>query len=169
MTLAATLLPEFDQEMAATRRLLERVPDGISDWQPHPKSMKLGRLATHVAELPKWATHAIRLDELDIAPPGAPPYRGNILPTTAEILALFDANVAEARAALAGASDAEFAKPWSFKVTGKTFWTKPKYEVYRGTALNHLMHHRAQLGVFLRLRDVPIPGTYGPSADEKMG
>jgi len=169
MPLAATLLPEFDQEMANTRRLLERVPDGISDWQPHPKSMKLGRLATHVAETPGWATRAFLKDELDIAPPGGPSPRGNILPTTAEILSLFDANVAEARAALAAASDEEFRKPWTFKVTGKTFWTKPKYEVYRIMSLNHMIHHRAQLGVFLRLLDVPIPGMYGPSADDRMG
>ncbi|MGD0484291.1 MAG: DinB family protein [Gemmatimonadales bacterium] len=169
MTLATLLLPEFDHEMASTRRLLERVPDGKSAWTPHTRSMPLGRLATHVAETPGWATNALTKDELDIAPPGAPPPGGRVLTTRAEILALFDRNAAEARIALADALDDEFEKPWTFKMTGKTFWTRPKYEVYRIFSLNHMIHHRAQLGHYLRLLHIPIPGMYGPSADERAG
>lgn len=169
MPLATLLLPEFDHEMASTRRLLERVPDGKNDWTPHTRSMPLGRLATHVAETPAWATHALTKDELDIAPPGAPPSSSRVLPTTAAVLALFDKNAVEARAALSTALDTEFEKPWTFKRTGKTFWTRPKYEVYRIFSLNHMIHHRAQLGHYLRLLHIPIPGMYGPSADEKMG
>jgi uncharacterized damage-inducible protein DinB len=165
--LAALLLPEFDAEMATARRMLERVPDGKSDWRPHAKSMTLGRLATHVSEIPKWVTNTITLDELDIAPTGRPTVPYPVLPTTAAILEQFERNAAEARALLVATSDGEFAKPWTFKFAGKTFWTKPKFDVYRINAMNHLVHHRAQLGVFLRLLDIAIPGSYGPSADER--
>src|SRR6266550_4437285 len=130
MPLAELLLPEFDEEMTATRRVLERVPDGKASWKPHPKSMTLGRLATLVAELPAWAVTALTLDELDITP------------------------------------DAEFKKPWAFKVAGRTVDTSPKYTVYRRTVLNHLAHHRGQLTVYLRLNDAPVPAVYGPTADE---
>ncbi len=162
------LLPEFDEEMAATRRMLERVPDGRPAWQPHTRSMTLGRLATHVAEIPAWATRSLTLSEFDISPPGAPPYQPRVLGTTAEILAVFDGNVADARRALAAAADAEFTRPWTFKRGGQVIWTKPKHEVYRRMGISHMVHHRAQLGVYLRLQEVPIPGTYGPSADEKL-
>src|SRR5881392_4432910 len=113
MPLAELLLPEFDEEMTATRRVLERVPDGKSSWKPHPKSMTLGRLATLVAELPTWAVHALTLDELDIMPPGGPPPKFEALESTARILELFDRNAKAARAALAKTSDPEFKKPWA--------------------------------------------------------
>lgn len=167
MPLTDLLLAEFDEEMAATRRMLERVPDGKAAWQPHAKSMALGRLATHVAEIPSWAVRSLTTSEYDIAPPGAAPYQPRTLNSTAEILAVFDQNVADARKALAAASDAEFAKPWTFKRGGQVIWTKPKHDVFRRMGINHLVHHRAQLGVYLRLQEVPIPGMYGPSADEK--
>jgi uncharacterized damage-inducible protein DinB len=166
MSIADSLLPEFDEEMAAARRMLERVPDGKTTWQPHEKSMTLGRLATHVAQLPGWAVNSVTKDELDIAPPGAPPPQRLILDQTAKILELFDKNVQEARQALATTSDAEFAKPWAFKLGGRTMWTRPKLQVYRRMMMSHLVHHRAQLGVYLRLNGVPVPGMYGPSADE---
>ena len=166
MALKDLLLPEFDAEMATARRMLERVPDGKAGWQPHPKSMTLGRLATHVAEIPGWIGRALSLGEFDIAPPGGPPYNPRVLETTAERLAVFDRNVADGRRALSAAGDAEFAKPWILKRGGLTIWTKTRYEVLRGMALSHLVHHRAQLGVYLRLNEVPIPGSYGPSADE---
>lgn len=167
MSMADLLLPEFDEEMAATRRMLERVPDGKAEWQPHARSMTLGRLATHVAEVPGWTVRSLTLSELDIAPPGGPPFQARTLPSTAEILRVFDQNVAEGRRALAAVQDAEFAKPWTFKRAGQTIWTRPKHEVFRRMAMSHLVHHRAQLGVYLRLQEVAIPGMYGPSADEQ--
>ncbi len=157
MPLAELLLPEFDEEMTATRRVLERVPDGKASWKPHPKSMTLGRLATLVAELPGWVVNTIARDELDIMPPGGPPLKFEALDRTSRILELFDRNAAAARAALATASDAEFKKPWA---------TNPKFTVYRRTVLNHLVHHRGQLTVYLRLNGAAIPAVYGPTADE---
>lgn len=167
MPLTDVLLPEFDEEMAATRKILERVPEGKPRWQAHPKSMTFARLATHVAQIPQWTVNSVTKEELDIAPPGAPPTKPLVLEKTSELLALFDEKVREARAALAQVTDADLSKPWTFKVGGKTFWTKPRYHVYRRMMLNHLVHHRAQLGVYLRLNGVPVPGMYGPSADEK--
>jgi len=166
MPLAELLLPEFDEEMAATRRLLERVPDGKASWKPHPKSMTLGRLATLVAELPGWVVNTISREELDIMPPGAPPPKLEAFGSTQQILELFDKNVAAARAAVAKASDAEFKKPWTFKVAGRSVTTSPKFTVYRRTVLNHLVHHRGQLTVYLRLTGAAIPAIYGPTADE---
>ncbi len=166
MPLAELLLPEFDEEMTATRRVLERVPDGKASWKPHPKSMTLGRLATLVAELPAWAVNALTLDELDIMPPGGPPPKFEALGSTKQILDVFDRNAKTARAALVKTPDAEFKKPWAFKVAGRTVDTSPKYTVYRRTVLNHLAHHRGQLTVYLRLNDAPVPAVYGPTADE---
>ncbi len=161
------LIAEFDEEMAATRRMLERVPDGKAGWQPHQRSMTLGRLATHVAEVPAWTVRSLTLGEFDISPPGAPPFQPRTLATTAEVLAVFDKNVVDGRRALAAAKDAEFSRPWTFKRGGQVIWTKSKHEVYRRMALNHMVHHRAQLGVYLRLQELPVPGMYGPSADEQ--
>ncbi|HEX4600671.1 MAG TPA: DinB family protein [Gemmatimonadales bacterium] len=166
MTLAQLLLPEFDEEMAATRRVLERVPNGKASWAPHPKSMTLGRLATLLAELPNWAVNAVTKDELDIAPPGSPPFRPQTLEPTARVLALFDQNARAARDAVARTSDAEFGKPWAFRVGGRVVWTQTKLAVYRRTVLNHLVHHRGQLTVYLRLTGVAVPAIYGPTADE---
>jgi uncharacterized damage-inducible protein DinB len=165
--LADLFLVDFDAETATARKLLERVPDGKPEWRPHPKSMTLGRLATHVGELPEWVTNTFIHDELDLAPGGKVPEFFPILPSTAAMLEQFDRNVARARAVLAAATDADFQKPWALKWAGQTLWTKPKHEVFRIWAMNHLVHHRAQLGVYLRLLDVPIPGSYGPSADEQ--
>jgi uncharacterized damage-inducible protein DinB len=166
MSLAQTILPEFDQEMKGVRRALERVPDDRLGWKPHPKSMTLGRLASHLAELPTWAVHSLKLDSLDIAPPGQPTPRGASLGSRQEILALFDAKVAEARAAIAEAPDEAFGQPWSLLRGGQTIFTLPRLAVLRSAVLNHMIHHRGQLTVFLRLNDVPVPSLYGPSADE---
>lgn len=166
MTIAASLLPEFDQEMASARRMLERVPDGKTDWRPHEKSMPLGRLATHLGELPQWASNAVTLDELDIAPPDAGPFVPTILEKTSEILELFDKNVAEARGHIAGADDATMTRGWTFKVGGQDAFTLPKIAVIRSFVMNHLIHHRGQLSVYLRLLGQPLPAIYGPSADE---
>jgi uncharacterized damage-inducible protein DinB len=168
MSLSEMLLPEFDDEMANTRRLLACVPDGKTAWQPHEKSMTLGRLATHVAEIPNWTINALTKDELDVRPQGQP-YQPKTLGSTAEILDLFDRNVAAARTTLAAASDRALAEPWVLKAGGQTISTSTRLSSYRRFALNHLVHHRAQLGVYLRLNGVPIPGMYGPSADDRAG
>ena len=167
MSIAQSLLPEFDQEMAGTRKELERVPEGKFDWRPHPKSMLLGRLASHLAELPSWGQYALELTELDIAPPGAPAPGANNLGTRAEILALFDKCSAATRKAIASAADADWMVPWSLKKGGATIFTLPRIAVVRSMVMNHMIHHRAQLGVYLRLLDVPVPGLYGPTADER--
>ena len=160
------LLPEFDMEMANTRKTLERVPDDKLGWKPHEKSMTMGRLAIHLAELPAWAIFTINDDELDIAPVGAPPYQPPKVNSRKELLALFDKNVAATRPVIAGATDAHLLKPWSLLAAGKTIFTLPRFTVLRGTVMNHIVHHRAQLGVFLRLNNIPLPAIYGPSADE---
>ena len=167
MTIAESLIPEFDQEMANTRRMLERVPDGKSDWRPHEKSMPLGRLATHLGELPQWASNAVTLDELDIAPPEAGEFVPTVVERTSEILDLFDRNVAEARAHIAASDDATLMKGWTFKVGGHSAFTLPKIAVIRSFVMNHMLHHRGQLSVYLRLLDQPLPAIYGPSADEQ--
>jgi uncharacterized damage-inducible protein DinB len=163
MSFSKTLLREFDEEMKNTRKILACVPDGKFDYQPHPKSMTLGRLATHVAELPSWTTFTLDLEVLELGPDFKPAFAN----TQAELLEMFDKHVAEARAKIEGASDEDWQKIWTFKWDGKTVMSMPRAVVMRGTIMNHLIHHRAQLGVFLRLNDVEIPGMYGPSADEK--
>lgn len=164
MPFSQTLLPEFDGEMENTRKLLACVPDGKFDYQPHEKSMTLGRLASHVAEMPGWAVFTLDRELLDLQPDAKP----RIATSRAELLEMFNKNVAEAREKIAAASDEDWQKIWTFKYAGKTIMAMPRSEVMRGTIMNHLIHHRAQLGVFLRLNDVLFPGMYGPSADEKF-
>jgi uncharacterized damage-inducible protein DinB len=161
MTIAQTLLPEFDQEMATTRRLLERVPDDKATWKPHEKSFSLGHLAQLVARMPGWNTQAMNATELDLAS-----FTGYSHEKTATLLVEFDRNVREARAALAAASDDDFQVPWSLKAGDRVFMTLPRGAVVRQN-INHLIHHRGQLSVYLRLVDVPLPSIYGPTADEK--
>ena len=162
MSLAQMLLPEFDKEMASTRKLLECVPDGKYDYKPHDKSMTFGRLAGHVAEIPSYGTATIKLEKLEMKG-GEKPFA----PTSKkELLETFDKYVAEARAAIAGASDEDLAKIWSFSYAGKEVFSMPRIAVLRGMMMNHLIHHRAQLGVYLRMNNVEFPGMYGPSADE---
>ena len=165
MSIAESLLPEFDHEMATTRKFLERTPEANPDWKPHDKSMSLGTLAAHLADLPSWG---VQLDvaELDIAPPGGPAYESPKFESTASTLAQFDRNVAAARVTIAAMSDAEFMKPWSLLMGGQTLFTMPRTAVARTWVLNHIIHHRAQYGVYLRLNNIPIPGSYGPSADD---
>jgi len=166
MKLTETILPEFDQEMASTRKTLERVPDDKFAWKPHEKSFSLGGLATHLANIPSWTAYAFEKDELDIAPPGAPPFHLEEEKSRDALLAVFDKNVAAARAALEAASDEKWAGKWSLLHAGNTILTQPRTKVMRDFVMNHLIHHRAQLGVYLRLLDVPVPSIYGPSADE---
>ncbi len=160
------LLPEFDMEMANTRKTLERVPDDKLGWKPHEKSMTMGRLAGHVAELPMWGHTTINQDSIDIAPAGAPPQQGLTAKSRQDALDAFDKNVASMRAAIAGASDDQLMKPWSLLKGGQTLMTMPKIAVLRGFVMNHAIHHRAQLGVYLRLNNIAVPSIYGPSADE---
>jgi uncharacterized damage-inducible protein DinB len=162
MPMIDALLPEFDHEMAVTRKLLERVPEGRNDWKPHPKSMALGALAQHVATIPMWGTMTLTQSELDLGGAQTLPE----LPTRAERLAFFDENVKTARGHLAGRSDAELMAPWALKRNGQTIFSMPKATVWRSFVMNHHVHHRAQLSVYLRMNDVPVPSMYGPSADE---
>jgi uncharacterized damage-inducible protein DinB len=161
MAISDALLPEFDHEMANTRKTLERVPEGKFDWKPHAKSATMGWLATHVARLPSWAVITLQQDSIDVGTPEAAS-----APAQGELLQLFDKNVADARAAISGANDEQFVEPWSLLNNGKTIFTMPKVAVLRSFVMNHLIHHRAQLGVYLRLNDIPVPSIYGPSADE---
>ncbi|MGE5717218.1 MAG: DinB family protein [Acidobacteriota bacterium] len=154
---------ELDREAASTRKMLERVPEGKNDWAPHPKSMTLGKLATHVATLPSWAG-LLKEDSFDIGvnSVGVPPAP----PTTADLVALFDKTIADAKAALNGLDDARAMGLWTLSMKGKPVFSMPRLAVVRMLILNHTVHHRGQLSVYLRLLDVPVPGMYGPSADE---
>jgi uncharacterized damage-inducible protein DinB len=165
MALSETLLPEFDQEMAATRKTIERVPDAKLDWRAHAKSMTMRDIVTHLANIPTWASHVINKDSLDIAPQGVP-QRAAPLGSTQEALATFDQNVAGARASIADATDEHLAQTWTLLFNGKTMISQPRSALLRRFVLSHTIHHRAQLGVFLRLNDLPVPSVYGPSADE---
>jgi len=163
MPFSQTLLPEFEEEMKNTRKILERVPDDNLNYQPHPKSMTMARLATHVAELPSWTVPTLDQDVLEMSSD----YQPRIAKSNAELLEIFDKGVADARSRIAGASDQTWGKTWTFKWNGQVVMSMPKAAVMRSVIMNHLIHHRAQLGVFLRLNDVAIPGLYGPSADDK--
>jgi uncharacterized damage-inducible protein DinB len=163
MTFSETLLPEFEEEMKNTRKILECVPDGKLDYQPHPKSMTLGRLASHVAELPGWGATTLETELLEMDSS----FKPYIAQSRAELLETFDKNVAKTRERIAAATAEDWAKTWGFKFNGHLVMSMPRTAVMRSVVMNHLIHHRAQLGVFLRLNDVAIPGVYGPSADEK--
>lgn len=166
MPMNQALLGEYDQEMAITRRTLERVPDDKLSWKPHKKSWEMARLATHIAMLPSWGKITFETQELDIEPPGGSPPQQESAKSRKDLLAMFDKNVAETRATVAATGDGEMMKPWTLLKAGKQVMTLPKVAVWHGFVMNHIIHHRAQLGVYLRLNDVPVPSTYGPSADE---
>ena len=162
MSLVDTLVPEFDHEIGVTRRVLERVPEDKFGWKPHAKSMSLGELATHVATIPFWGVPTLNQPELDLGGQN----QNTLVSSRADLLARFDKNTAETRAALVGKTDAEMMVVWSLKNNGEKLFTMPRVAVWRSFVLNHLIHHRAQLGVYLRLNDVAVPASYGPSADE---
>jgi uncharacterized damage-inducible protein DinB len=164
MSYADTILPEFDQEMANTRKVLERIPDDKLDWQPHPKSHTIGWNANHVAEIPNWLVMVLNTPSLDIAPVGGQTFTSPKLTSGKEILEIYDRNVAAARKAITEAKDVS--SPWSLLQAGNPIFTMPRAAVIRSMVLNHLMHHRAHLLVYLRLNDIPVPGMYGPSGDE---
>jgi uncharacterized damage-inducible protein DinB len=162
MTIADTLLPEFDQEMATTRKVLERVPTDKGQWKPHPKSFSLGHLAQLVAGMPGWITNTVTETYLDLGR-----YPGYSYEKTETLLKSFDKHVSEARKAIASAKDADFNVMWSLKHGDRELFRAPRGPQVRQT-INHLVHHRGQLTVYLRLIDVPVPSIYGPSADEQM-
>lgn len=162
MSFSQTLLPEFDEEMKNTRKILECVPDGKFDYKPHPKSMTLGGLATHVAGLPSWTNLTLDTEELNLTPD----FKQEEATNRAGLLAMFDKNAASAREKIAVAKDEDWQVTWTLKFAGDTIFSMPRAMVMRTSIMNHLVHHRAQLGVYLRLNDIAIPGMYGPSADE---
>jgi len=166
MPLNQSLLPEFDHEMANTRKTLERVPEDKFAWKPHEKSFSMVGLATHLATLPSWAVVTIQQDSIDIAPEGVPPPTNEPAKSREDLLATFDRNVAAARNALAEANDEALLKTWTLLKGGKEIFSLPRVAALRSFVMNHNVHHRAQLGVYLRLNDVPVPSIYGPSADE---
>ncbi len=161
MTQAQALIPEFDQEMATGRRLLERVPSDKGTWKPHPKSFPLGHLAQLVAGMPGWQTLTLNNDKLDLSAGVSYTFE-----PTEKLLEVFDRNVREAREALNAAPDANWNDPWSLTMGERVLMTLPRGVVVRQN-INHFIHHRGQLTVYLRLLDVPIPMIYGPTADER--
>lgn len=166
MSINELLLLEFDREMETTRATLERVPFDKKDFVPHPKSMPLGNLAPHVAELAGFGATILTSPELDFSagtPRERPPFE------LAGLLKTFDDNAAKARTALQNLKDDAWTQPWKLSFQGKTIFSGSRFLAYRQMFLNHLVHHRAQLGVYLRLNDKPLPATYGPSADDRMG
>ncbi len=163
MAINDALLPEFDREMGVLRRVLERVPDDKLGWKPHEKSMSLGRLATHLAEMPGIMVRMSHGDSYDMPASYTPRVAGS----RAEILQIFDEAVAQARKELAARTDAEWKAAWTLRREGKELFTMPKVTMIRSMLLNHSIHHRGQLSVYLRLNEVPVPSIYGPSADER--
>lgn len=166
MNYAETILPEFDGEMANTRKVLERVPENKLDWQAHPKSHTIGWNANHFAEILGWVEGALTAPSWDFAPIGGELYQSPKLTSRQEILDLFDRNVAAARKAIAAVRDDQMTQPWSLLKGGTPLLTMPRATVIRSLVLNHLIHHRAILCVYLRLNNVPVPVMYGPSGDE---
>ena len=163
MSIASGFLQEFDAEMAATRRLLERVPEGDLDWKPHPKSRSIGELATHVTELPRWGIRFLK-DSFQVGSEKAP-----AMTEAGAYVARFDENVSAARAKIANASDEFMEKDFTvFKPNGEVFFKHSRRSIVRRILLNHLIHHRGQLTVYLRELDRPLPGIYGPTADEPL-
>lgn len=162
---ADILYTDLENELRTTRRMLELFPAGNNDWRPHEKSMTLGRLAAHVAELPQYGTMIMTTDEMDFATSG---YKPTIYDTAEELLVTFDEKVKALRPVLAAANASALASTWTLRNGEQVFFTRPKGDLVRHMMINHLVHHRAQLGVYYRMLGVALPGSYGPSADEPM-
>ncbi len=165
--ISQSLLQEFDHEMASTRRILERVPESNPDFAPHPKSMTLARLAGHVSEMPSWGLVTLGQDEFDVGAAAAQGGQGSTFSTRANALKFFDENLAKARGLLMSATDERMMETWTLKDKGKSILALPRVAVLRSFVMNHMIHHRAQLGVYLRMNNVALPGMYGPTADEQ--
>jgi len=168
MAISASVLPEFEHEMASTRKILAIVPEGDAAWRPHPKSTSIGALALHLSNIPHWTSATLERTELDLAPPGGPTYDPPKFESIAKALADFDHHVAHGKQLIASATDADWMTPWTFKFAGQTRFTLPRVAVLRSFVMSHMIHHRGQMTVYLRLRDVPLPSIYGPTADEGM-
>jgi len=165
MALRDSLLPELDHELATTRSVLAVVPEAKTAFRPHAKSWTLGELSLHVANLLTWLPSTLRSTELDLSPPGGPAFTPPRFESAAATLKMFDETSRAARAALAAASDAELLVPWTLKKSGQVMFTMPRLACVRSFIMNHMIHHRGQLTVYLRLCDVPLPSVYGPTAD----
>lgn len=163
VTAAEALRTEFARETTSTRRYLERVPGDRLDWRPHPKSFTLGELAAHIIECVRWTESIFAADAFNLDPTTFASYRAA---SAADILATFDADVARGVRALAAIEDGTLARTWQMQINGKVRLERPKGMVFRDFTLSHLIHHRGQLSVYLRLLEVPLPGVYGPTADE---
>lgn len=163
MRIVTAILAELRHEAGNTRRLLERVPDSDLDWKPHPKSMTLRELSSHIVDSLRWTGPTITQEELEIDPQTFVPWRAK---SRDDLVATLDRNLEEAIAVLEEADDEALLVPWTMKVAGRTIFTLPRIAVLRSFVLNHHIHHRGQLEVYLRLRDVPLPQIYGPTADE---
>jgi uncharacterized damage-inducible protein DinB len=168
MTIAEVLLEDYDMEIAMTRRVLAGIPEDKPDFKPHPKSAALGKLTMHVATIPAFGATILTTPGMNLADP-ANKWPDQTFRSRAAALATFDEDAARCRAALAGLSDQELAAPWKFSFGDKVISETPKSLAYRHMCFNHLIHHRSQLLVYLRLNDIPVPGIYGPSADEPFG
>ena len=166
MKITDALLPEFDQEVKTTRKCLERIPEDKFTFKPHPKSFDMISLAIHIATMLGWGVTTLQSDNFDYAPVGVEPYVPPVAKTNADLLAMFDKNAADFRAALAAADNDSMMQPWSLLGGGQVMFTMPRVAVIRGMIFNHIVHHRGQLSVYLRLCDIPVPSIYGPSADE---
>ncbi len=166
MPMNQALLAEFDNEMRTTRRVLERISTETFGWKPHEKSNNMAWLAWHVGTIPIWATVTLNTEVLDFATPDPNMKFPEQPKTNEELMKTFDKAVTDARAAIAAASDEALMKPWTLKNGPQTVFTAPKVAVLRGFVMNHLIHHRGQLSVYMRLKDIPVPSIYGPSADE---
>jgi uncharacterized damage-inducible protein DinB len=164
MPINESLIAEMQQESASTKKMLERAPENSFTWKPHEKSMTLGRLAMHIAEIPMWTDDCLLKDELDFA---RTDYKPRDATTTAELVKFFDENVSKAIEILGKTSDEEFMKDWTMRNGEEIYFTLPKIAVVRSFIMSHGIHHRAQMSVYLRMLDVPVPGVYGPSADEE--
>ncbi len=166
MSIAEALLPELEYESANTRKVLERVPDGKFDYKPHPKCFSMGDLASHIATIPLWGIVTLEKDSFDVAPVGEEPWKAPTFNSARELIEGFDQGIASMKAALARTTDADMMKPWALLQGGKTLFSMPRVAVLRSFIFNHAIHHRAQLGVYLRMNNIPVPAIYGPSADE---
>ena len=166
MTYAQAILPELEQELASTRKVLERVPEDKFDWRPTPTSNTLGWNANHIAELPGWGVGTLTGESFDFAPPGGERYQSPNFQTRRELLELFDRDAAALKAAVKGVSDADVGKPWSLLSGGQVIFTMPRAAVLRSFVISHMIHHRAMLIMGLRLNGIKVPGMYGPSGEE---
>ncbi len=167
MKIPEFFLDELEREAVASKRVLERVPEGCADWKPHEKSMPLGYLAALVAIMPAWIAMMIAQDELDVGAPGSSTFKPSAWSTNAELLRLFEDSMAKGRQVLSHTTEEHMLTPWRFLMSGRVMSENPRYVMIRDAALNHWVHHRAQLTVYLRLNDIAVPSIYGPSADDR--